>query len=502
MKRNYAGLFFVALATLMYEVLLTRVFSVTMWYHFAFMAISIAMFGMTFGALLVFLLPGRFRPERRQAQLAGASLLFAAGVIASFLAHLSLPWLFARGGDLSQGRWLLCVGLTFLVTLAPFVGSGVAVALALTGAGGPAGAVGRLYAADLAGASLGCLAVLGLLSVIDAPSAVFAVACAAAAGAACFAPAGSSLRPASLAGLALCAALAGWAAWRSAAGDPPIQVRWTKSRLETPPLYEKWNSFSRLRFEGDTAVPLPSHTGWGLSPAYVPDRPAYELYLNIDAAAGTSLTRFGGDTAELAHLKYDVTNMAHRLRRNAEVMVVGVGGGRDVLSALAFGQKSVLGVELNGDILASLNGRFGGFTGRLDRHPAVTLVNDEARSFTARTDRRFDILQVSLVDTWAATSAGAFVLSESSLYTVEAWTAFLGRLKPGGILTFSRWYFHDRPGEMYRLTSLACEALRRSGAARPRDHLMLVRLMHPPGPDGLPDGIGTLLVGREPFTAD
>ena len=73
-----------------------------------------------------------------------------------------------------------------------------------------------------------------------------------------------------------------------------------------------------------------------------------------------------------------------------------------------------------------MNGRFGDFTGHLDRIPGVRFVNDEARSFVARSPDRFGTIQISLIDTWAATAAGAFVLGENSLYTVEAWTTFLG----------------------------------------------------------------------------
>ena len=156
-------------------------------------------------------------------------------------------------------------------------------------------------------------------------------------------------------------------------------------------------------------------------------------------------------------------------------LVVGVGGGRDVLSALHFGATKVTGVEINTNILETLNGRFGDFTGHLDRDPRVRFVNDEARSFIARNDERFDVIQISLIDTWAATAAGAFVLSENSLYTVEAWDIFLSHLSPRGLLSVSRWSFSDRPGEVYRMIALATAALQRRGVADPRAHMAIVR---------------------------
>jgi spermidine synthase len=96
-----------------------------------------------------------------------------------------------------------------------------------------------------------------------------------------------------------------------------------------------------------------------------------------------------------------------------------------VRSALVFDDKSVTGVEINPLVLHFANDVFGEYTGHLDRDPRVTFVNDEARSYIARTDRNYDIMQISLIDTWAAQGAGAYALTENSLYTTEAWTMFL-----------------------------------------------------------------------------
>ena len=131
----------------------------------------------------------------------------------------------------------------------------------------------------------------------------------------------------------------------------------------------------------------------------------------------------------------------------------------------------------------------------------MRFVNDEARSYIARQPERFDILQISLIDTWAATGAGAFVLSEHSLYTTEAWELFLDRLTPRGVLSVSRWYYETRPDEMYRVVSLAVAALAQRGVTRPGEHLMIVR--HATVADGrvAPLGVATLLVSPSPFSA-
>src|SRR5207237_7970764 len=115
---------------------------------------------------------------------------------------------------------------------------------------------------------------------------------------------------------------------------------------------------------------------------------------------------------------------------------------------------------------------------------------DEGRSWFARTDQTFDVIQMSLIDTWAATGAGAFSLSENGLYTVEAWKIFLGRLTPKGVYTVSRWYNPDDPSEAGRLLSLAAAALMEIGISEPKGHLFMA----------IQGRIATLIISRQPFS--
>lgn len=491
----YAGVFFVALATMMHEILLTRIFSVTMMYHFAFVAISVAMFGMTAGALLVYLRPAWFPPADAPRQIVWWSVLFPVALVLSFLTELSIPF---RIHPSIIG--IYAVALTYVVIAVPFVVSGVVICLALTRF---PGTVSPMYAADLAGAAVACVLLVYTLRATDGPTAVFVVATLAAIGAWCFTYAAGERRLRTTAvilalGLGAFAAAHTALVWRQFA---VLRILYIRGSFEGRPLFEKWNSYSRVRVNGDPAVATPPY-GWGLSEKYPEDRLVRQLQMDIDISAGTVMTKYDGDLSALDHLKYDVTNIGYTIRPGADVLVVGAGGGRDVLSALAFGARSVDAVEINRDILGVVNQRFGDFTGHLDRDPRVRFVNDEARSYIARSDKRYDLLQISLIDTWAATAAGAFVLSENSLYTREAWRVFQSRLSENGILSVSRWYFRDGPAEMYRLTALASAALTDAGVSRPRDHLVIIRNMRIARKPDTPDGVGTLLLGRRPFTAD
>lgn len=493
-KQTYAGLFMVALSTLMYEILLTRIFSVTMWYHFAFMAISIAMFGMTVGAILVYLFPKYFTQERAKYHLALSSFLFAMSIIFSFLTHLSIP----IPNDILSIIGLYSIALTYAVISVPFVFSGICVCLALTKFPQQ---VSKLYAADLIGAAIGCLLLIYTLSITDGPTSVIVIAFLASTGTVFFAAEegfGKLRRFAIICSLLLVILATGHTILVNQQHSL-LRLVWVKGLPEKQPIYEKWNSFSRIAVWGD-ANRLQQPFGWGLSSTYPSDRKVHQLSMNIDATAGTILTSFNGNLSEIEHLKYDVTNLANYIRQDSRVLVVGTGGGRDILSALVFEQSSVLGIEINENIIDAVNQTYGDFTGHLDKNPKVTFVNDEARSYIARSQDKFDIIQVSLIDTWAATVAGAFVLTENSLYTCEAWKVFLDHLNPNGVLTFSRWYFQNNPGEVYRLTSLASSSLMQLGIKEPRKHIVIVRNMNRGEASDEPDGIGTILVSREPFS--
>jgi predicted membrane-bound spermidine synthase len=489
----YGGLFLITLATIVYEIALTRIFSVTMWYHFAFVAISVAMFGMTIGALMVYLRPGWFPAEQLAHRLGAHALLFGVTIVLSLFTQLVIPFTL----EMSL-LGVYTVVLTYIVVAIPFIFSGVCVTLTLTRFPRQ---LPTLYAVDLLGAAVGCALVLLALDATDGPTTVMATALIAFVAAAIFLGRTDSmaLRAGSLVAVIVLGLFVAVNSLRIVEQASLLRVAWVKGTREARPLFEKWNSFSRVTVSGDPArLTLPK--GWGLSATYPRDRGVHQLALLIDASAGTVLTGFDGRLETVEHLKYDVTNVPHWLRRNARVLVVGAGGGRDVLSALAFGQREVVGVEMNEAILDVVNGHFGAFTGRLDRDPRVTFVNDEARSYIARQQKPFDILQISLIDTWAATGAGALVLSEHSLYTTEAWRLFLDRLTPHGVLSVSRYYFESRPDEIYRATALAVTALAQRGVARPREHLAIVR--HATGPDGQRSelGVATLLVSPSPLS--
>ena len=450
--RYYLAIFILASAILSYQILITRFFSVMLYYHFAFAAITLAMLGLTRGAMEVYGKPARYAVERVGVEFARHASWFAISGIGAMVAFLCLP-LAIPGAYLTP-----VLALTTTAFVIPFTAGGVCITLLLTRL--PYGG-GKLYAADLSGAALGCIGIIFALLVVDPVSATLWIGAFAAGAGWLVVRDSADLRSLRLSG-GLALALAAAAAVHTglaASGQSHLGVFWAKGLEQTGTLFERWNTYSRVRV---TALGETTPFGWGL--AHEPQMKIDQDYLDIDADASTVITRLDGDIGKLSYLKDDVINAAYLVQKPDDVAVVGAGGGRDILSGLFFGAKRIHGIEINPAIFEVLTDKFADFSGHLDQRPGVSLVNAEARSYINHSADRYDLVQISLIDTWAATAAGGLTLTENRLYTVEAWADFYRALKPGGMLSVSRWYNpNSHRGEFYRLVAIAASALQGDG---------------------------------------
>ena len=327
--RFYLALGLVTAATLMLQIIETRIISVISWYHLAFFVISIAMFGLTAGAVFVYLRREKFRPERLSYDLAVAALAFALTADLAMLVQLTL----VTGA--SPSLTSLVAWAEFALCLAvPFFFSGVVVSLALTRS---PYAIGNVYGADLIGAAAGCIGVLVLLNVMSGPSAVLWVGALIGLAALGFAGSGLGTLPeATSLGSKLFryrrSIVTGCLLFAIANTLTTYGVRPTiiKNHVETPAdlAYDRWNSFSRITVSRSETVPPAM---FGASPR-LPHSTIEQRALNIDGGAGTALYRFDGILENLGFLRYDVTNLAYAIPDLKTGAVVGVGGGRDVLS--------------------------------------------------------------------------------------------------------------------------------------------------------------------------
>ena len=491
-KSIYYAIFLLSLAGLALENSLTRIFSITMWYHYAFMAISVAMLGMSTGAVKVYLADFASKTDDElEALISKYSRLFAFSLILSLLTLLSIPFV-----PRPTGIGYFTTALIYAVAAVPFYFEGVAVSLIL--ATKYIKQANKLYAADLAGAAIGSIAFFTLLSITDAVSAIIFISSMG------FLSAFAVSKKKSDIVLAVCIIV--FSLFNHA--GKMFKIEWTKvdegvleATVEHNLELESWTPFSRI-----TVAPMASGNGfgWGISGKMMSQFPDYRVEqknLKIDSAAATIITKNTMQISKLIHLRYDITNFAHYLFPNSKVGVIGVGGGRDILSALHFGQKEVWGIEINGKILEALTKVYSNYTYNISALPNVHLIEDEARNFFEKNDMQFDIIQASLIDSWAATASGAFVLTENTLYTLEAWKTFFSRLSDHGAITMSRWYYPKRPGELLRLVNLAYQTLLESGIKEPSKHIILVGLDFSPAdlPIEYHFGSGTIVVSKKPF---
>ena len=180
---------------------------------------------------------------------------------------------------------------------------------------------------------------------------------------------------------------------------------------------------------------------------------------------------------------------AYLIHERPSVLVVGLGGGTDVITALHHNASSVTGIEINKAMIEVTQNLYGDYVGRPYDDPRVTIFHSEGRSFIRRSPHRYDIIQLSGVDTWTALASGAYVLSESYLYTTDAIREYLEHLTPDGTLSIIRWLFWP-PRETLRLCTEAVEVLRTMGADDPEKHIVVIG-------DG---ALGAVLIKRRPFT--
>jgi hypothetical protein len=454
------------LATLLLELSLTRIFSVVFYYHFAFLAISIALFGLGAGGVFSYVV------ARWKGTL--FSKLGRLSAVNSILVILAVLVVLAQGQNPSTGY----LALIYFTSALPFFVSGTIVALAVSET---IERVNRVYFFDLAGAAGGCLLLVPLLNAFGGPNTTIVAAVLFAAAAAVWHGMGG-LVAARAASVALALALFGLLLFNDSYSL--INVVYAKGQKLENETYVKWNSFSRI--------------------AVVPDKGSGAQTIVIDADASTWIPNFDFEHLsdhDVHDLLYQGPGLPYAIRPAAKTLIIGPGGGWDVARALASGSHDITGVEINPIIATTImREKFPQWSRNLYLRPDVHIFVEDGRAFVRRSADKYQILQATLVDTWASTAAGAFALSENNLYTTDAFHDYLTHLTDDGILAFTRWGF-DPPRESLRLISLAMVALRNLGESDPANHIIVGR----EGSRADLAGWGardTVLIGRHPFRAE
>jgi len=455
-------------AALLLELALTRLFSVVLFYHFAFLAISIALLGLGSGGVFAYLGKSwlsRFQTRSLLSWLCIGNALVVPVVLAIVL-HVPVSL------EVSRANFLRLTAI-YLASAVPFFITGLEFSILFAR---ESRQISRLYGADLLGGALACLGVVPLLNGLGGPNTVlFAGVMAAVAGAAWAA----SMNQRKLTFGLVTALLLVIAANHS---GKLFDVVYAKGMFRDKAWVEfaRWNAISRVEV----------------------DRQGGAKAVVIDADASTYI--MNADPKQWQGTEWQKTLMsappalANILRPHGEYAIIGPGGGVDVLRAVANGSPSVTGIEIN-PIIANtvMRGRYADYSFHLYERPEVHIEVTDGRSFVRNAKQNFDVVQMTLVDTWASTAAGAFALSENSLYTVEAFREYFEHLKPDGMVAITRWEFRQ-PREALRVVSVAMQALHELGVRNPAGNFIVVS-EGPLDEDGIPV---VVLAKKSAFTAE
>jgi len=512
MLPTYLGVFLLSMASLAFEITLTRVFSVAQWYHFAFMTVSIALLGFGASGSFLALFPSLAKSDARARPLVRShailATLFALSIVGSYLTINYIPF------DSYRIAWerqqLLYLAIYYLSLALPFFFSGLIVGALL--AAQPARA-STIYASNLVGSALGCLVAVAALPFLGGAGTVMLSSLLGMLAAGAFTmqgrrqnlqPPTSNLQPLTsilhspffilyLAFLVVLSFLA-------LKPLPFLEIRLSPYKglsyaLQYPSaeiVFSRWNAFSRIDVVRSRGI----HSAPGLSLAYL-DSPPPQLGLFTDGENLSPITATEWDEAELGEfIAYLPTSLPYRLLPEAEVLVIEPKGGLDVLTALKNGAASVVAVESNPLVIEAVRNSFRdgwlssdlgqvaeGVSRPAYRNPEgiyqdarVRVITEDGRSHVRRMGQRYDLIHLSLADSYRPVTSGAYSLSENYLYTQEAFADYLAHLNEGGLLVVSRW-LQLPPSEALRIGALAVAALERTGVAHPERRLVVIRSM-------------------------
>lgn len=458
-----AAISLVSFSGLMLEITITRIFSTIIWYHYAFVAVSVALFGWGLGGVLLHFVSRKLRARALEFSLV-IVLIFSISLPVYIWAILQFP----------MSPSLL--NIYYLVSTIPFFLGGFLMALLFDHFSQVAN---KVYFADLLGASIACLAAEPVLSLLGAESTVLMLGVTASAAGLLLS---SAPRKRMLVAICLVGLMINSSVFLNNIQNSSISVRaapnkslyhWLTINPGLRIVDSKWNSFSRIDVVEGT---LGEH----------------ELAdIFIDADASTPVLKWNGSIEDAYYLKSTLEFLPYRLVTQPVTLIIGSGGGRDIIISLVGGSSKIVAVELN-PIIVQVVRDYGENAGNVYDHEKVQTIVDEGRSFISRSTEKYDVIVLDLVDSWAAIAAGGYALAENYLYTSEAFGQFFDHLTNNGVLVLARW-----DDENPRLVSTAVKTLQERGKSvlEAGKHVAMILKQHPSG-----KFLSLFMLKKNPFT--
>ncbi|MCP4299446.1 MAG: SAM-dependent methyltransferase [Gammaproteobacteria bacterium] len=467
MRRLFPATLLVSAGAIGYELLLMRVLSIVQWHHFAYMIISLALLG--YGASGTFIALFKSRLEARfEAVFSVNALLFSITMVVCFALAQHVP--FNALELVWDSRQFINLSLIYLVFFVPFFFAASCIGLAFTCKHDD---ISRIYFFDLLGAGLGAMLIIGALFALIPQNALLLL---------MTLPLIASLimgMP-SAARVPLMAVQFLWLALL-VSGIPQDQLglrisdykglnqalQVIGSRVQ----HVSSSPLGLLTVVESPTVPFRHAPGLSFNTRHIPPE---QLAVFTDADGMSAITHFEGDFDSLGYLGDVTAALPYALLDEPDVLVLGAGGGGDVLLALYHGANSVAAVELNPQMTELVRGTYAKFTGFIYEDPRVTVYTKEARGFVAQSDAQYDLIHIGLLDSFGASGAGVQAQSESYIYTVEAIGDYLEHMAPGGMLAITRW-LKLPPRDSLKLVATAIDALDVLGVSEPGLQLAVIR---------------------------
>ncbi|HPO13447.1 MAG TPA: hypothetical protein PLI09_08385 [Candidatus Hydrogenedentes bacterium] len=477
-----AQIFLTSLTLMLFEINLIRLFSITANYHLSFFVLAIALFGIGLGGVYGQILQQR-RKDRRDFSgiMSYLPVLLSLSILAATAGLIHIP----LKGSAADSMLFNVGGLLFLflMTAMPFFFGGLFVSMIFASWNHTAA---RLYFCDLAGAGIGCVLAVTGLEWLGGTYMPFFIAFMA------LLPLGfarGGMRRKTIIGacalLTVILVLAGannhWGLFQFKSKQIPGQEL----------LLTKWNFYSCLEFKT-----CPEWRGWRPSSQYPGPFPDH-VVVTQDGRAPTYITHFDGDYDKVKYLRYDFTALPFYTLPAPKALIIGVGGGRDILTAKMFDVSSITGVELNPNLVSAMQHEFCEYSGNVYGLPGVDIAVDNGRTFVHQTKEHYDLIVLSMTDTQLALSQGAYVLTENYLYTAEAFGAYWDHLTPQGAFCTNTGLL--RGDMIVRLVSTAASMLESKGVAEPGKHILV--FMTDPVVKNVSKGM-CMVVSKDPLTAE
>ena len=474
----FISIFLISFSILSYEILLMRIFSIISWSHFAYMVISIALLGFGVSGTFISLLQKGFKKH--------FYLFFA---IFSFLFSLSLPLCFALSQRIPfspflivwyRGEYLRLLEY-YLVFLIPFFLGATCIGLSFLKFSQE---IPKVYFANLLGSGAGALGIILIMYLLP-PISIIGVITVLAFLSALFSAINFPRKILVMATIIFSVFILLFFLYPP---QPQIsQYKGLSVALKLPQakiISQRFSPLARLDVVKSPAIRYAP----GLSLNFKGKIPP-QLALFIDADSMCPITNFQGDLSNVRYLDYTTSALPYHLLNEPSVLILGAGGGSEVLTALYHKASSIEAVEVNPQVIDLLQGEYAEFSNHLYSYPQVRVKIAEGRGFMESTDEKYDLIQITLLDSFSSSSAGVYATSESYLYTIEAIKNYIEHLTPEGILSVTRWV-KTPPRDGIKMFATAVESLEKMGIKDPSSHLIFIRSW----------ATSTLLIGRSPFT--